>query len=201
MRFNVKIIQLLLASIGVFLILITYFFVPEKFGLNIKEQKQAVEKNKDTIIIDNKEANLFDNVEYKGVYNINNFFTIQSKKAYVLKEKPDEVYMTDMLVILNLNNGKVVNINSDNGIYNKKNYNCYFENNVKATDGETLILSDNLDLLSDEDYASVYNNVILTSSRGSLSADKVNYDFENEVYKISMYNENLIKVKVTEWVI
>lgn len=198
MRFNVKIIQLLLASIGVFLILITYFFVPEKFGLNIKEQKQAVEKNKDTIIIDNKEANLFDNVEYKGVYNINNFFTIQSKKAYVLKEKPDEVYMTDMLVILNLNNGKVVNINSDNGIYNKKNYNCYFENNVKATDGETLILSDNLDLLSDEDYASVYNNVILTSSRGSLSADKVNYDFENEVYKISMYNENLIKVKVTE---
>ena len=78
------------------------------------------------------------------------------------------------------------------------NYNCYFENNVKATDGETVILSDNLDLLSDEDYASVYNNVILTSSRGSLSADKVNYDFENEVYKISMYNENLIKVKVTE---
>ena len=198
MRFNVKIIQLLLASIGVFLILITYFFVPEKFGLNIKEQKQAVEKNKDTIIIDNKEANLFDNVEYKGVYNINNFFTVQSKKAYILKEKPDEVYMTDMLVILNLNNGKVVNINSDNGIYNKKNYNCYFENNVKATDGETVILSDNLDLLSDEDYASVYNNVILTSSRGSLSADKVNYDFENEVYKISMYNENLIKVKVTE---
>ena len=198
MRFNVKIIQLLLASIGVFLILITYFFVPEKFGLNIKEQKQAVEKNKDTIIIDNKEANLFDNVEYKGVYNINNFFTVQSKKAYILKEKPDEVYMTDMLVILNLNNGKVVNINSDNGIYNKINYNCYFENNVKATDGETVILSDNLDLLSDEDYASVYNNVILTSSRGSLSADKVNYDFENEVYKISMYNENLIKVKVTE---
>jgi len=198
MRFNVKIIQLLLASIGVFLILITYFFVPEKFGLNIKEQKQIVEKNKDTIIIDNKEANLFDNVEYKGVYNINNFFTVRSKKAYILKEKPDEVYMTDMLVILNLNNGKVVNINSDNGIYNKKNYNCYFENNVKATDGETVILSDNLDLLSDEDYASVYNNVILTSSRGSLSADKVNYDFENEVYKISMYNENLIKVKVTE---
>jgi hypothetical protein len=198
MRFNVKVIQLLLASIGVFLILITYFVVPEKFGKNIKEQKQIVEKNKDTIIIDSKEANLFDNVEYKGVYNINNFFTVKSKKAYILKEKPDEVYMTDMLVILNLNNGKVVNINSDKGIYNKINYNCYFENNVKATDGETLILSDNLDLLSDEDYASVYNNVILTSSRGSLSADKVNYDFENEVYKISMYNENLIKVKVTE---
>ena len=115
-----------------------------------------------------------------------------------LKEEPDEVYMTDMTVILNLNNGKVVNITSDKGVYNKTNYNCYFENNVKATDGDTVILSDNLDLLSDENYASVYNDVILTGSRGSLSADKVNYDFENEVYKISMYNEDLIKVKITE---
>lgn len=198
MRFNVKIIQLLLGSIGIFLIFITYFFVPENFGKNTSGQKEIIKKDDSTIVIDNKEANLFDNVEYKGVYNINNFFTVKSKKAYILKEEPDEVYMTDMTVILNLNNGKVVNITSDKGVYNKTNYNCYFENNVKATDGDTVILSDNLDLLSDENYASVYNDVILTGSRGSLSADKVNYDFENEVYKISMYNEDLIKVKVIE---
>ena len=54
----------------------------------------------------------------------------------------------------------MVNITSDKGVYNKTNYNCYFENNVKATDGDTVILSDNLDLLSDENYASVYNDVI-----------------------------------------
>ena len=72
MRFNVKIIQLLLGSIGIFLIFITYFLVPENFGKNTIGQKEIIKKDDSTIVIDNKEANLFENVEYKGVYNINN---------------------------------------------------------------------------------------------------------------------------------
>ena len=37
----------------------------------------------------------------------------------------------------------------------------YLEKNVKATDGETKILSENLNLLSSKDSASIYNNVIV----------------------------------------
>jgi len=198
MKLNIKVIQFLLASLGLFLILFTYFFMPQKTAMKIKEQEQLFNKNTSNVEIKNKDANLFDNVEYKGIFNINNFFTVKSKKAHILKEKPDEVYMTEMLVILNLTGGKTVRITSDKGIYNKLNYNCYFENNVKATDGETIMLSDNLDLFSENNYASVYNNVILIDARGSLKADKINYNFETEVYKISMYKENPIKVKVIE---
>ena len=160
MKLNIKVIQFLLASLGLFLILFTYFFMPQKTGMKIKEQEQLFNKNTSNVEIKNKDANLFDNVEYKGIFNINNFFTVKSKKAHILKEKPDEVYMTEMLVILNLTGGKTVRITSDKGIYNKLNYNCYFENNVKATNGETIMLSDNLDLFSENNYASVYNNVI-----------------------------------------
>lgn len=198
MKLNIKVIQFLLASLGLFLILFTYFFMPQKTGMKIKEQEQLFNKNTSNVELKNKDANLFDNVEYKGIFNINNFFTVKSKKAHILKEKPDEVYMTEMLVILNLTGGKTVRITSDKGIYNKLNYNCYFENNVKATNGETIMLSDNLDLFSENNYASVYNNVILIDARGSLKADKINYNFETKVYKISMYKENPIKVKVIE---
>ena len=65
----------------------------------------------------------------KDQYGITNFkielidFDFNEVTDTVTLKKPNEVYMTDMLVILNLNNGKVVNINSDNGIYNKINYN------------------------------------------------------------------------------
>jgi hypothetical protein len=31
-----------------------------------------------------------------------------------------------------------------------------------------------------------------------MQADQVTYDFENEVYKVSMYTEDQIKVKVIE---
>ena len=180
MKLNIKVIQFLLASLGLFLILFTYFFTSEKTAMKIKEQNQVLKKNASKVELENKDANSFDNVEYKGVYNINNFFTVKSKKAYILKKNPNEVYMTEMLVILNLTGGKTVHITSDKGVYNKFNYNCYFENNVKATDGKTVITSNNLDLLSDNNYASVYNNVLVIDTKGSLEADKINYNFETE---------------------
>ena len=73
---------------------------------------------------------------------------------------------------------------------------CFFENNVKAIDGETTILAENLDLLATEDSATVYNNVFLTNDKGSLRADKVYYDFETKHYQVSMFSDNKVKIKL-----
>ena len=61
-----------------------------------------------------------------------------------------------MRVDLYLNDGRIVSITSNDGSYNKVTYDCFFENNVKATDGETKILSDNLDLLATENFMKIY---------------------------------------------
>ena len=88
-------------------------------------------------------------------------FTVKSEKAYILTEDPDIVYMTNMHVILYLNDGRVVNIVSDKGRYNKISFDCFFRENVKATEGNTMIVSDNLDLLATENSVVIYNNVSL----------------------------------------
>ena len=49
--------------------------------------------------------------------------------------------MTNMKAIILMNNGKTVIITSDKGRYNKQTYDSFFEENVKATDNETIILS------------------------------------------------------------
>ena len=124
--------------------------------------------------------------------------TGQAYKAHIFNDEPDIVYMNNMHVTLYMRDGRVITITSDEGIYDKSSYNCFFKKNVKATDGETIILSQNLDLLADEDYASVYNDVILTGDSGSLMADKVRYDFETELYEISMFSDKPVKVKYTK---
>ena len=43
---------------------------------------------------------------------------------------------------------------------------------------------------------SIYNNVVLSSKNGTLNADKVDYDFNTKYYKISMFNDDKIKVKL-----
>ena len=64
----------------------------------------------------------FENLEYQGFYDIDKTFIVKSEKAHINKEEPDIVHMTNMHVVLYLTDGRVVNILSDKGTYNKSTY-------------------------------------------------------------------------------
>ena len=193
-----NIIQITLVFLGLLLILLTYFLYPK-----VKERKFIEEKSiiKEESKVAGTKDNYFENVEYKGLYKINNQFVVKSEEAIISNEEPDIVNMTNMRVVIEMQDGRSIVITSDKGIYNKRTYDCYFVDNVKATDEKTVLLSDNIDLLATKDAASVYNNVIITSKKGSLVADKVDYDFETKYYKVSMFDDKRVKVKLIEWAI
>ena len=68
---------------------------------------------------------------------------------------------------------------------------------LDATDGETKIFSDNLDLLGNESSVKIYNNVSINYPTGSLlRADKIDYDFVKKHFKISMFEDRRIKMKI-----
>ena len=196
MTANKKIVQLSLISIGLFLILATYFFYPKMIKNKFLGGKTVEDDLTKTDITGSKERNTFEKVEYKGLYDINRPFNVKAEKAYILIKEPDVVYMTNMHVTLYMDDERNVIITSDYGRYNKVSYNCFFENNVKAIDGTTTVFADNIDLLSTEDSATVYNNVFLTNDEGSLRADKIYYDFETKYYQVSMFNDKKVKIKL-----
>ena len=199
MTTNRKITQLTLVTIGILLIASTYFFYPIIIkNKHLKGLKKETVIKEDIITKESKESNIFENVEYQGIYNIKNPFKVKSEEAYILIEEPDIVYMQNMRVTLYVEDGRIITITSDKGKYNKVSYDCYFEVNVKATDGETVILSENIDLLATENSASIYNNVVLTSAKSTLLADRVDYDFEKKFYNISMFNNEKVKIKLIE---
>ena len=195
MRKTQKKIQIFLFIVGILLILITYFYFPYK-------NKSLVEKNiQENIpaISDNltEKSTSFENIEYQGFYDMDKTFVVKSEKGYIEEKEPDIVYMTNMHVVLYLNDGRVVNILSEKGTYNKANYNCFFEKNVRASDGETKIFSENLELLGDKSTVKIYNNVLINYPTGSfLQADKVDYNFETKYFKVSMFDDKRIKMKV-----
>jgi len=192
---NQKLTQLFLISIGLFLILVTYILYP-RFN-EMKFLKKELQK-KEVVEIDKKNTNTFENVEYKGFYDLDNQFTVKSDKAYISEKNVNIIYMTNMLVTLHMDDGRIITITSDKGTYNKITYDCFFDQNVEATDGDTVILAENMDLLATEDSASVYNNVSLNNKQGSLRADKVDYNFQTKYYKISMFDEKNVKIKLIE---
>ena len=179
----------------------------EEFGSTISKEEakkiitvgDAIEFIKDKEIMKYGQVdNLFENVEYEGMYDLDKKFTVKSEKAYILENKSDIVYMTNMKVSLNMTDGRIIIITSDKGSYNKATYDCYFQENVKATDGETTISSENLDLIATEDFVTIYNDVQLVSEENSLRADKIDYDFVKKNYRISMFDEEKVKIKLVE---
>ncbi len=202
MNKNRKTVQLTLISIGLLLILITYFLYPaadkiSNVGEDIVKKEDIAKKGNKPDTVENS-SNLFENVEYKGLYDFDNPFAVKSKKAYILEGESEVIYMTDMHITIHMRSGRIINITSDSGSYNKSTYDCFFEKNVKATDGKTVILSENLDLLASEDIATIYNNVRLNSDKGSLQADKIEYNFEKKFYRISMFDDTRVKIKLIE---
>ena len=191
---NRTIVQFSLVSIGLFLIIATYFYYPyinkTKLIKNKSDQKKIEKTYED-------HDTTFENVEYKGLYDLDKSFTVKSRKAHTLNKDPDIVYMNDMHVILYLNDGRIVNITSEEGKYNKHTYDCYFEKNVVANDGETHITSENLDLLATTNIVKIYNDVNLIYPTGSLRADKIDYDFETKFFEVSMMSsDEMIKMKI-----
>ena len=189
-------VQLTLVFIGLLLFFLTYFLYP-----NINKDKltkdQSIGKNVDKTAIADK-TTTFESLEYKGLYNFDKPFKVRSEKAYILNEEPDIVYMDTMHVILYLGDGRIVNITSDKGRYNKRTYDCFFEQNVKATDESTIIFAENLDLLAAKNSVKIYNSVFLDYATGNLQADKIDYNFETKYFKVSMFDDKSIKMKVIQ---
>ena len=188
-------IQIILISIGLLLILITYFYYPYMKGTKLIEN-QSAKKGLESTTED--QSTSFRNVQYKGLYDVDKPFTITSEEAYILDEEPEFVYMTNVHTILHLSDGRIVNIKADKGKYNKVTYDCFFKQNVKATDGETKIFAENLDLLATISSVKIYKNVTLNYPTGSLVSDKMDYDFETKSFKVSMFDDKSVKIKVTK---
>ena len=186
--------QIILTSIGLILLLITYFYYPYMQKVRFTDNQVVQKDGSNTLDIG--QGTSFENVKYEGLYQINNTFSVMSEKAHILNKEPDVVYMTNMHVILYLDNGRIVNILSNKGRYNKVTYDCFFEDDVRATDEETKIFSDNLDLLATEDSVKIYNNVIVNYPEASLRADKIDYDFVTKYFKVSMFDDKAVKIKV-----
>ena len=188
--------QLALVSIGFLLFILTYLYYP---NLNKGETfvNQSIKKDLEKTT-SKDQFTTFENMEYKGLYDFDKPFKVKSKEAYVLNEEPDIVYMKNMHVILKLSENRIIEITSLKGSYNKSNYNCFFEQDVRATDGEIKITANNLDLLATENFVKIYNDVNLDYTSGYLQADKIDYDLETKNFKVSMFDDKAIKMKVVQ---
>ena len=124
-------IQVFLFIFGIFLIIATYFYYPNVKKNNVVEN-QTLPSELTESLIDNNRGTSFEKVEYRGYYDLDKPFEIQSEKAYIIEdENSDIIYMINMNAKLNLSDGRIVNITSNKGRYNKVTNDCFLKKKLK----------------------------------------------------------------------
>ena len=187
-----KIFQLSLIFIGLIIIFFTYFFNFEK--------KQPSEVVTETETKENEEfleegVNRFENVEYKGIDNTGNKFTIGSQFAEFKKEKPELIFMENVECFFTFKDNTVLLISSKKGIYNNISNDMQFSEDVKMDYLENTIFSDRANFNNYENQLLIAGNVRGDGPTTNLKADELDFDLNTKDLKISMYSEERVKIK------
>ena len=179
-------------TVGILLIFLTYFSGP------IKNKNQ--EKVEDISITEKsgeeeKDKNIFENLEYKGTDNNGNRFVIFSEYSDFKTDKPEIINMKNILCYFYFKDGTVLEIRSKSGTYNNVTLDMSFAENVNMFYMDNSLFSEKADFSNENNRLTVEGNIKTQSPEGNLMADKLNFDFTDKKLKVSMYNEDKVNVK------
>ena len=142
-----------------------------------------------------KTSYVLENVNYTGTNNRGTFFELNAAIAELKHDEPNLSRLQDVFVVIRLRNLRTIHIQSDKAVFNKISNDCEFFGNVKITEQDNVITSDNLDFYNSKNFLQAYNNVEYSGMKGALIADKVDVDLLKNEANIFMFKKN-DKVKV-----
>ena len=186
-----KLFQIILFSLGILIIFLTYFSNLQKKS-TVKEVKEEEILNQEFLV---EGVNRFENVEYQGVDNSGNEFTIGSRFAEFEKERPEIINMEDVKCIFTFKDNTILTVTSDKGIYNNITNDMKFTENVKMDYLENIIFSDRASFNNFENQLLVAGNIKGEGPTTDLQADELDFDLNTKDLNISMYSQERVNVK------
>ena len=189
---KLRIIQFFLLVFALLIIYLTYYN-KEISNTDLADSEQTKEALKDE---DKDDGDFFFNIEYTGLDLRGNRYLLKSKKARLDEVKPEIVYMDDVHATFYFKDNTILYIWSDKGIYNNKNFDMQFSENVKAEYLDSKLFAEKANYSNTENYLSIYENVRIDDIRGNLIADKLLFDIKKQNLAISSFNDGKINANV-----
>lgn len=190
MKLNLIFQAILVLSILVILSVLYFTFL-----LNKDHKTQTLSKNIEQLDdnLDNRIANELNNIEYNSSDNKGNTFYINAKRA-IIELDPDnnnsnKVKLEGVVSIINIKNKGIINVFSNDAIYDKVYHDTLFFNNVKIEYLDNSISSENLDLLFTKKISKIYNNVVYKNNYLNLNTDNIIIDMTTGNLKLEMNNK------------
>jgi len=187
---GIKHIYQLIIFISIFVILMAFYY---SFFYKKRPEIVDIPKEIEETDIELKEniLNELENIEFNSTDSDGNLFYINAKKATVKidNENQNKINLMGVISIINLKDKGIINIYSDNAIYDKVSHDTLFFNNVKSDFYDNTIVSQNLDVLFTKKISRIYNKVVFNNNKLELNTDNILIDMQTGDIKLEMHNK------------
>tara|TARA_B100000242_G_C43003044_1_gene466079 strand:+ start:696 stop:1301 length:606 start_codon:yes stop_codon:yes gene_type:complete len=192
---KLRIIQVSLLLLGVLILFFTY-----KDNNSIKEkkiiEKKTLEVVKEQLAKQSQNQDVFYNIEYSGLDLAGNRYILKSEEAYAEKNNQEVINMKFVKAIFYFKDNTVLNVSSDNGIYNNKTLDMDFKGNVNAEYEGSKLFSHSAKFSNSESYLIIEDDVEIEDVRGTVIADKLYFDIKKQTLNITSFNESKINANI-----
>ena len=180
----VQILLIFLIFLFSILFYLKYFKNSQKISENIpKEEKQIITSQNDN-------STYIDNVNYISSDTRGNRYQITAEQAEIKIEDPDVMLLENVVAYIFIKDSDTAMITSNFGVYNSKNYDTIFSENVIILYPGHKITGEYLDLSFLKNLGTISKDVIYKGEKTSLFADKVEINLTTKDTKIFMDDKN-----------
>ena len=186
--------QITLFLLGVLIIIFTYYNKNQNEQIITKENKEKIKNQLNEQ--NNASSDIFYEIKYSGIDLSGNRYILTSKEASSNKVNPELVDMKFVEANFYFKDNTVLNVLSDEGIYNNKTLDMIFNKNVNAKYEGSKLVADKANYSNSKSYLIISDNVIVTDQKGVVTADRLLFDIKKQNLNIISLNNNKINARI-----
>ena len=179
-------------------IITSFFFILFFLYFKSNQEEKIVEKKVEPIENENQKDldeklesfNTIEDVSYSAKDIKGNEYFLKASEGTIDQNENNFIFLKFVNATIKLKDYRLIEISSDFGKYNIKNYDTIFSKNVIITYLNNKITGDYLDFSLDKNLMIISKNVVMRNEKSSLKADVIEVNIETKDIKIFMYEEN-----------
>jgi len=192
---NKKIRNTLITIFGLTLLIIIYNHFSDKEKISSIDSKVISSESKTKT-----SSNLIKDLSYSSKDLKGNEYIINAVEGEIDLKNPNIIFLSNVSARIILNDGNVIYITSNDGIYNSENYDTVFSKNVKVDYLDNKITGEYLDFSTIRNKMIISENVIYNNTENRLFADVVEVTIDTKDTKIYMLDEDKkVNLKSINW--
>ena len=181
---TIQILLIFLIFLFSTLFYLKYFKNSQKISENIPKEEQQI------ITSQNDSSTYIDNVNYISSDTRGNRYQITAEQAEIKVIDPDVMLLENVVAYIFNKDSDTTMITSNFGVYNSKNYDTVFSENVIILYPGHKITGEYLDLSFLKNLGTISKDVIYKGEKTSLFADKIEINLTTKDTKIFMDDKN-----------